>query len=168
MRPEQIAKISESSHQKAFIAWKKVATQFGIDAADIWAAGGGLPTEKPFLHDYEKALRWLHSIPNGGARGDDKKSRIKRGGEMVAEGSTKGVADLFWPHPVYYPSGLCWYGWYAEMKKPSKRPKTERSKGGLKPEQIDFRNYCLKHCYYHVVCYTWAEAVEALKIYLKA
>lgn len=161
MRPEQIAKTSESSHQRAFFAWCAVAAQFGIESADHWAAGSGL------LHTEQLAippLKWIHAIPNGGARGDTEKSRTIRGSQLKAEGVKPGVGDTFFPYysPLWLKNGL-----YLEFKKPKLKPKTSRGKGGLKPEQIEFRDYVVTQNFIYVVVYSWVEAVNTLKKYLE-
>lgn len=160
MRPCQIAKTSESSHQKAYFAWCAVAAQFGAVAADCWAQGHGIPTTgKPI-----PALRWVHAIPNGGSRGDTKKSREIRGSQLKAEGVKPGVLDVFIPYRSNH-----WdkNGLYIEFKKPILKPKTSKGKGGLKPEQIEFRDWVISQNFATAVAYTWLEAVNFTKTYLQ-
>lgn len=38
-------------------------------------------------------LKWLHAIPNGGAR------NVVVAVKLKAEGVLKGISDIFWPHP---------------------------------------------------------------------
>lgn len=105
------------------------------------------------------ALKWLHAIPNGGARGDGRDATV-RGANLKAEGVRAGVADVFLPVPR---NG--WHGLYIEMKKPSLKP-VKTGRGGLSDEQLEFRDYARMSGYGWVVCYSWEHAVEVLKQYL--
>ena len=139
MSPEQLAKSgTESAHQIALFAWAALSV-------------GTMPE-----------LKWLFHVPNGGSRGDTGKSRAIAGGRLKAEGVRKGVPDicLLAARKGYH--GIC-----IEMKRPSEKPKTDRSKGGLSSEQIDWLNNLSSEGYACYVCYSWTEAAEALKEYLK-
>lgn len=163
MTPDQLAKSgSEHAHQVAFFAYCAVARIHGFESADAWAESnvigtGGVPID---------ALEWIHAIPNGGARGDDAKTRAIRGGALKAEGVRSGVPDVFLPWPACDRSGIIYCGLYIEMKKPDLKPKKEGSKGGLSDEQIEFSKYAKNNSYGWIVCYTWREAVEAIKSYI--
>lgn len=170
MRPFQIAKESESSHQQAFFAYCAFAANQGFARADLWASGAdllntpGIPERKLLT-----MLDWIHHIPNGGSRGSTAKDRAIRGGKLKAEGVRKGVLDVFLPYPVYIQKPSCSFwvcGLYIEFKKPSEKPKREGSKGGLSDEQISFKNYVEAVGYKCEVCYSYLEAIEALKRYL--
>lgn len=182
MNPTQIAKDSESSHQKAFFAYCAVAHLHGFTVGDMWSQVGVKMTDefKSRKRYPVDALEWIHAIPNGGARGDDAKTRAIRGGSLVAEGVRSGVADVFLPWPVAcneryhanifpYASGTGFYcGLYIEFKKPALKPKSQTAKGGMSEEQIKFKEYCIKVGYAFKTCYTWQEGVETIKAYLGA
>ncbi len=159
-RPHEIAGETEHSHQSAFIQWCRVAAWWGVEESMKWVAGLDLPPkpEKPII----ESLLWIHAIPNGGARGDNARSAKIRGAQLKAEGVTKGVFDIFYPFPS---SGL--HGLYIEFKKPSMKPKTLNSKGGLGDEQIKFMNYLSRNNYGKMVVYNWEEAVETILFYLQ-
>lgn len=99
-------------------------------------------------------LRWLHHIPNGGARGDDAKTRAIRGNALKAEGVKVGVADLFLPVKRGEFSGL-----YIEMKKPGKLKNTSQ-------EQKEFGEFVKAQGFGWIVCDNWESAVQVLQDYL--
>lgn len=187
MTPNQLAKSgSESAHQIAFFAWCAVAHLHGFEIAWLWAEKGqaaflGLVT--PNLTKAVPALEWIHSIPNGGARGDDEKTRAIRGGKMKAEGVRQGVADIFLPWPIritalnpgenesaaggYIVDETIWCGLYIEMKRPDVKPKRPGSKGALSAEQEDFAKYAHKAGYGWAVCYGWEEAARTVQAYIE-
>ena len=171
MTPDQIAKSgSESGHQTALVAYCRIVKMFGWDAADQWSQTGVNPCGHWNGVLAVPQLQWLHSIPNGGLRGDTKESAMRRGAKLVAEGALAGIPDLFLPVPKQAgaQTGVYAYcGLYIEMKKPDLKPKTERSKGGLSEEQVSFKNYALESGYGWAVCYTWREAANLLRSYLE-
>ncbi len=131
MTPDQLAKSgTESGHQRAVFAWAALnMSRF-------------------------PELRWLHHIPNGGARGDDQKTRAIRGNALKAEGVKVGVADLFLPVKRGEFSGL-----YIEMKKPGKIKTTSK-------EQDEFGEFVKAQGFGWVVCDNWESAVQVLQDYL--
>jgi hypothetical protein len=159
MTPQQIAKESESSQQKAFFCYCAVAYRHGFALADYWCSGYDIETVKANLEDEFivgiPQLEFIHAIPNGGLR--DKKTASG----LRAEGVKKGVADICLPC-----SNGTYNALYIEMKKPSLKPKSEGRKGGLSDDQIKFKNYCKKACNSFVVCYSYIEAIEVIKKYL--
>ena len=158
MTPTQLSKSnSEEAHQTAIFAYCAYAMANGFEEADKWA---GLAPGK--IEVDPSCLKWLHHIPNGGSRGDNAKSRAIRGGAMKAQGTKRGIPDLFLPLP-----NCGYHGLYIEMKKPSLKPKTKKSKGGLSNEQIEFKEYALSKHYGFVTCYSWKEAINILKEYIK-
>lgn len=164
MTPDKLAKSdTEHAHQVAVFAYCAIVTEWGWDIADEWCQTGDFKAAKA-NHEPKPVpqLKWYHAIPNGGARGDSKKSSMIRGAEMKAEGVKKGVSDTFLP----WSNGLC-HGLYIEMKKPDQRPKTDRSKGGMSDEQIKFRDYVQENGYGFMVCYDWKEAVTTLRQYIE-
>lgn len=103
-------------------------------------------------------LKWLHAIPNGGSR------HIVEATKMVAAGLRSGVWDIFLPCPIQYGYVIQYSGLYLEMKHLKYRTlKT----GGLREEQIEFRDYANSVGYYCKVCYTWEEARDILIKYLE-
>ena len=90
-------------------------------------------------------LRWLHAIPNGGARS------ISVAVQLKMEGVTRGIADLFWPLKRHDYCGL-----YIEMKMHPNKPT---------PEQLEFMQYAHAQGYCALVCYSADEAIDALKWY---
>ena len=170
--PDQLAKSgTEHGEQVALFAFLAVAHIHGFELAWKFAEHGPKALPPALVRDDEPravpALEWIHAIPNGGSRGDDEKSRAKRGGEMKAEGVRTGIADIFLPYPKRDMRGLIlWAGLYIEMKKSSLKPKREGSKGGLSDEQISFAEYAKNNGYGWIVCYTWREAAQAIERYI--
>ena len=91
-------------------------------------------------------LRWLHAVPNGGAR------NAVTGARMKAEGTRKGIYDLFWPFPRGEFKGL-----YLEFK---------HGRNKLTPEQEEFGEFVRQHGYKTGVAYTVDEGIEILEDYL--
>ncbi|URA06941.1 VRR-NUC domain containing protein [Xanthomonas phage Pfeifenkraut] len=132
MTPDQLAKSgTESGHQRAVFAWAALN-----------------------MSRYPE-LKWLHHIPNGGARGDDAKTRAIRGNALKAEGVKVGVADLFLPVKRGEFSGL-----YIEMKKPGKIKNTSK-------EQDEFGEFVKAQGFGWIVCDNWESAVKVLQEYLQ-
>jgi hypothetical protein len=160
--PNKLAKESESGHQRAFFAYCAVAELHGFAVADEWCDTGRINHTKssplPCLH-------WIHHIPNGGSRGSTAKERAIRGAALKAEGVRSGVADIHLPFAVLY-MNTWFHGLYIEMKEPSLKPKKATSKGGMRTEQIEFKQYCVENQFGFATCYTWSEAVGILKQYL--
>ena len=155
MSPEQLSRNgTESGHQKALFAWAAMAMNYGFEAADDMysyeSASVRIATSKPMA-----ALRWLHSIPNGGLR-DARTAAL-----MKAEGARRGIPDVFLPVPISFGGNVFieWkHGLYIEMKKPTD------SKIG--DEQQAFAEYAKSVGYHHVFAYSWREAAYAIKEYL--
>lgn len=158
MTPNQLAKSnSESAHQMAFMSYCTAAQHFGFAVADSWAKTGIIDKNRGEPID---GLEWIHHVPNGGSRGGDPRSRAIRGAKLKAEGVKSGVMDIFWPNPIGSYCGL-----YIEMKAPKEKPKKSTSKGGLSDDQIKFGDFVVSVGYCVKVCYSWQEAVNALKDY---
>lgn len=157
MTPAQLAKSgTESGHQRAVFAWAAYAMQHGFDVARGWLDGadtryaGNPDCNKPRVPE----LKWLHHIPNGGARGDDAKTRAIRGNALKAEGVRTGVSDLCLPVKRGDCSGL-----YIEMKKPG---------GKESAEQKEFGKFVRSQGFAYVCCDCWQHAVDIIEQYLKA
>lgn len=154
MKPDQIAGTSESSQQRAL---------FAAVNAELWQLK--LQGDKSSAWDgYDRTklapLRWFHSIPNGGARGDDARSRAIRGSTMIAEGVIRGIPDTFLPYPRLSAdgSGVRALGCYIEMKKPGIKKAS--------PEQNEFSVFALRSGYAWYLCDDWNDAFNVLKNYL--
>ena len=98
-------------------------------------------------------LRWLHAIPNGGARGDNARSAAIRGAHLKAEGLTRGISDLFLPH-----AARGYHGLYIEMKRPGALKE-------LRPEQKEFLAYCEKAGYLAQAFDCATDAIAAIEDY---
>lgn len=149
MEPDKIAEgRDENSQQFALIVWK----------------------QRNMVRFPE--LEWLHHIPNGGKRGDSKRSAQIAGNEMKGLGVTPGVLDLFLPVPRYVsqldhgiwgdlvtPVGMLVCGLYVEMKRPGAKSETSD----------DQKKFIAKHRqlgYACVVCDTYYEAKFYIESYL--
>lgn len=97
-------------------------------------------------------FKWVHAIPNGGERNKIVASRMK------SEGVRSGVADVFLPIPCGQ-----WHGLYIEFKKPGLE---NHKNGGLKPEQLVFRDFALSQNFGYFVAYSWLQAKETVLNYL--
>lgn len=148
----QIAKSgSEHAIQSALFAWAGIAATHGFHVADAFARGTDIKAavaENPSYAVFE--LDWLHAIPNGGARGDSKTSKI-RGSQMKSEGVRAGVADIFWPV-----ARKGYHGLYIEMKTPT---------GGIQPKQKEFRNFVLYQGYAFSYERSWSSAAALIRNY---
>lgn len=105
--------------------------------------------------ELKEPLRWIHAIPNGGARD------IRTAAKLKAEGVKSGIWDIFWPYRSKGYSGL-----YIEMKRSDHRPKREGSKGGLSDEQIAFRDFAQSQGFLCKVVYNADEACKILLNYV--
>lgn len=137
MNPAAYAKDSEHSHQVALFM------QCAL-----------------FVKQYPE-LKWFHAIANGGARGDDARTRAIRGNSLKAEGVKEGVSDTLLPV-----KRACYSGLYIEMKKPALKPKREGTKGGCSDEQLEFGDFVKSQGFAFYVCYSWEEAWSCLLWYL--
>jgi len=98
-------------------------------------------------YKYPAETRWMHAIPNGGARNVVVASKMKQ------EGTKRGIWDVCLPLPR---GGF--HGLYIEFK---------FGKGRLTPEQKEFGAYLQDQGYKTGVAYTVDEAMEILEMYLK-
>lgn len=169
MSPADLARTNtESSHQKALFAWVAMATRHGTAAADdplsyVRTAGlapdGGVVSYAQATYGTSSAipvLKWLYAVPNGGKRDAVTAARMK------AEGVRPGVWDIHLPIPS--PRGTYRDLWI-EMKRPSHEGKRA---GQLSPDQAEFGALQRSFNSQCAVCWTWTEAVEALKHYIAA
>jgi hypothetical protein len=157
MTPEQLAKSgTEHGHQAAFFCWCAMATLYGFESAnnplfytlqveDKKVAAKGL---KPVPE-----LKWFHAIPNGGAYGNDKKTRQIRGARMKAEGVKRGVSDTCLPVKRSH-----WSGLYIEFKKPG---------GRASKEQIEFGDFVKSQGFGFAIVDNWRLAADMVQKYLE-
>lgn len=152
--PDIIAKSgTEHGIQAAFFAFANVARLVGFPAAWTWAEG-----DKNFVvkanpgNPLVPELKWLHAIPNGGARGDDEQTRKIRGATMKAEGVRDGVSDVFLPVPKFPYHGL-----YIEFKTPT---------GAIRDSQTEFGTFALAQGYAFSVERSWRDAARLLQSYV--
>ena len=96
---------------------------------------------------HPEETRWMHAIPNGGARNVVVASKMKQ------EGVKRGVWDVFLPLPR---GG--YHGLYIEFK---------FGKGRLTPEQKEFGAYLQDQGYKTGIAYDVDGAMEILENYLK-
>jgi hypothetical protein len=105
------------------------------------------------LRTQHPELLWMHAIPNGGARDSITAGVLKKTGVRA------GVWDCFLP----VPSPL-WHGLYIEFKRPARR---KEKRQGLSDAQYAFGLFVHSRGYKTAVCFTWKEAIEAVKEYLE-
>ena len=96
-------------------------------------------------------LKLLFAIPNGGDR------MLSVAASLKAEGMKSGVPDLFLPIAVG-----TYFGLWIEMKRPTK---AGTALGGRTTKQVEWHKALLVEGHAVVVCYTWKQAVWALRRY---
>jgi hypothetical protein len=95
-------------------------------------------------------LRWIHAIPNGGARHVVAAVKFKR------EGVLKGIPDVGLPCAGYY-DGNKYCGIWMEFKR----------KGGKQtPEQVEFFDFARSHNQLCLIFYDTESAIRAVSEYL--
>lgn len=142
MNPEQLAKSgTEHAEQMALFCWAGLAEQ-----------------QARF-----PCLRWLHAIPNAGARGNKVAAA-----QLKAEGVKAGVADIFLPVPVMRygkePDDevpcYWWHGLYIELKKAKGVP------SDVSKEQIEFAKFVTNESFAWCVAFGYKEATHLIEAYL--
>lgn len=142
---------NEHSEQVDLFRWCAEVAYAGFELVD---SGAKKPYNKILLKPIP-ALRLIHAIPNGGARGNDSNTNKIRGAMLKAEGVRKGVPDIFFPCPM---NGF--HGLYIEMKV------ADRTKGRVSEEQKWFIDELVKQGYHCAVCYGAEEAKDVIRKYL--
>lgn len=158
MTPEQLARSgTEHAEQMALFAWANAVISHGFDAANKWAFGessllfyGG--SKQPGMGIAE--LRWLHAIPNAGARGNKVAAA-----QLKAEGVKAGVGDIFLPATRQRPHLTA--GLYVELKRANGVP------SDVSKEQIEFARFVKSQGYAWYVAFGWREAAHIIESYLK-
>lgn len=156
MTPSDLAKSkSEHSHQSALFCFMAMAEKHGFAAAYDEKCYKQVGYAQSFYgaHNAIPELKWLHAIANGGARGDNEKSRQIRGGQLKAEGVKKGVYDVSLPVKRGEYSGL-----YMELKKEG---------GRTSKEQQEFGQFVSEQGFASCVCEGWQNAAEQIKLYIE-
>jgi len=132
MTPEQLARSgTEHGEQMALFAWAATC-------------------------EYKEQLRWMHAIPNAGARGN----KIAAA-HLKAEGVKAGVADIFLPVPQMEYSRFRYHGLYIEMKRKNGKP------SDVTEEQSAFKIHCDQNNYAWAVCFGWQNAKYVIISYLE-
>lgn len=161
MNPEQLAKSgTEHAEQMALFCWANKALTIGFDAAnDIRSYSD------PKLYDnwpYNKpieCLKWLHAIPNAGARGNKVAAA-----QLKAEGVKAGVADIFLPvgrwHGEANPSKTYYAGLYIELKRAKGVP------SDVSDEQIEFAKFVTSQGFAWCPAFGYKEATHLLEAFL--
>lgn len=96
---------------------------------------------------FDKRLKWMFHIPNGGSRNKIEAANLKR------QGVKAGVSDIFLPIP-----NKKYHGLFIEMKAGKNKP-TEKQK--------EFIKDMTKNGYACAVCYGAENAINCVKEYLK-
>ena len=143
IEPSKLAGASEHSHQVALFA--------ALAEVEYKLRSEGRTAEA-------EVLRWIHAVPNGGARGSDEKggdrlARI-RGGQLKAEGVKSGVSDVDIPAARHG-----YHGFKIEMKAPGKLK-------GESDEQKKYGAYLANEGYLYAVFDSWLDAYKAIAWYL--
>lgn len=125
MTPQDLAKSgTESGQQRAVFCWSNL----------------------PIQRDRCPALKWMYSVPNGGARSGSQAATMK------AEGVKSGVSDICLPF-----ARKGYHGFYIEMK----------TKGGKEsPMQKEFAEHLAAEGYLYRCCYDWVEATSSIDWYI--
>lgn len=170
--PNSFAGESEHSHQVAlFSALAQYRFWYEKESKEWLAAANLYVREDPALalahENYERmariagALKWVHAVPNGGARGEEQAGSKKydrtamiRGGQMKAEGVKSGVSDIDVPFPAHG-----YHGFKIEMKAPGKLR-------GESAEQKEYGAWLHSCGYLYAVFDSWSDALKAIRWYL--
>jgi hypothetical protein len=162
--PADLAKTnSEHGHQRAVFAWANMAAHYGFAAAsdDLSYTKAGHAEATYGKANAAPVASRLFAIANGGARGDDARSKMIRGAQMKAEGVKKGVPDIMLPAPW---SDRRYCGLLIEMKRPKSGA---QAKGRTSDEQDDWIVYLRSAGYAVSVCYDWTSACKDIQSYIE-
>jgi len=162
MTPWEIAEPgSESAHQKALFAFCARAERIGFTNAwrpEAYKGGNLLMVVSDDMHGVPE-LKWLHAIPNGGAR------NAVTAGRMKAEGVKAGVLDIMLPvrrvvapDPAKPEQVNIYGGLYIEMKKQG---------GALSGVQKLFIEHVTANGYRFALCFDWISAAMVVQNYLE-
>jgi hypothetical protein len=131
--PESLAESNiEDGHQAAIFCW------------------AALPENQV---KYPELKKLLFAIPNGGARGDDKRSNMIRGAKLKATGVKAGVSDMLL---AVRRGSYC--GLFLELKKFGGKPDKD---------QLEFIQAVHVQGYCAAVVVGWKQAVEFIVGYLE-
>lgn len=152
---------TEAAHQSCLIAWSAIAVNFGFEQSLNWLLNDEEPYPTGDLLALEKSpckqLRWLHHIPNAGARGN----KIAAA-HLAAQGLKAGVADIFLP--VKSKTGLHagYSGLYLELKKP------DCTASSFSDKQLEFALFVIQENYSWVPTFGAHHAIYEILFYLNA
>jgi hypothetical protein len=167
LNPEQLAKSgTEHAEQMALFAWANMAAKLGFEAAnDMRAYSTGVRGAEPaFPFQPVPVLKWLHAIPNAGARGNKVAAA-----QLKAEGVKAGIADVFLPVKSFHvPRGfenrihnrVSLSGLYIEMKR------ADGKLSDLSSDQYQFGNFVLEQGFAWRLCFGWHQAAITIQEYL--
>lgn len=161
MSPEQLAKSgTEHAEQMAFFCWCNMAANFGFFVADDMKSYSNLKffLDNLPMHQQQPIpqLKWIHAIPNAGARGNKVAA-----GQLKAEGVKAGIADIFLPVPKPYTHSTgSYHGLYIELKRSNGVPSDVTNK------QEEFGAFVISQGYEWIACFGWRAAALAVKQYL--
>lgn len=156
MNPEQLAKSgTEHAEQMALFCWAAKAQFAGFAEANSMSSYDAPfdPTDRTPLRPVP-GLRFLHAIPNAGARGNKVAAS-----QLKAEGVKAGVADILLPMTRQFPVMAA--GLYVEMK---------REKGNasdVSNEQIEFAKFVTSQGYAWYPAFGWREAARIIESYIQ-
>lgn len=105
-------------------------------------------------------LRYLLKVPNGSGFSGGHKSNAVRVAWLYREGMRKGAPDYTW-----HKRRGGFYGWAAELKRTSERPKRAGA-GGVSADQADWIRELRVDGWAVRVCYGADEAIAFLRWYL--
>ena len=159
MNPEQLAKSgTEHAEQCALFCWANMAVKYGFPAANNMA--NYRDPVPAYGFEPVPSLRWLHAIPNAGARGNKVAAS-----QLKAEGVKAGVADVFLPSSVWIgeakPSKSFLCGLYIELKREDGVP------SDISKEQIEFAAHVTEQNYAWAVAFGWKQAAALITAYIK-
>lgn len=143
----------ESIHQKAFFQFCAMASYRGVDvASDKRSYTGDLVVGELLPSGFSSGIfSYFYAITLNQANGIS-------GLRAKAMGAKKGYPDV-----ALDVARLGFNGLRIEFKNISEKSKNE---GGLKPEQVMWRDHLVSNGYKHAVCYGWIEAVTLSCEYL--
>jgi len=165
MTPEQLAKSgTEHAEQTALFCWAAMAANHGFITADIMESytANAFRANTPVPE-----LKWLHAIPNAGARGNKVAAS-----QLKAEGVKAGVADILLPVRIRrgQEAETAWFihrkgfydfcGLYIEMKRKDGKP------SDVTKEQTDFMVFVESQGYAWQVAFGWRMAADIIKRYM--
>ena len=158
MNPEELSRSgTEHGEQMALFAWANMAQLCGFEMANNMESYSRFQKIGNIYPVPE--LKWLHAIPNAGARGN----LIARS-QLKAEGVKAGIADIFLPvHRDLRSFGFDikeFNGLYIELKRANGKM------SDISPEQREFGQFVKTQGYEWFAAFGWREAAQLIQTYL--